>query len=148
MLKKNYTSPTRFQTFLSCKFALEISSKLCCQWNKTLFQVFLLFLSENLFETKWRLSTTKLFVSNFKYKGKYETFGFKVTQMSLIRTVLTTKSGSVTQRMILSLPEHNVVIEVVAGPNAGDCALRSEAGFDEGPRVKHAQQQVDENLQR
>lgn len=47
----------------------------------------------------------------------------------------------------VSSPEDNVIIKVVAGTNAGDCALRSETGFDEGPRVEHTQQGVDENLQ-
>lgn len=45
-----------------------------------------------------------------------------------------------------SSPEDNVIIEVVAGSDAGDCALWSKAGFDEGPRVEHAQQGVDEYL--
>lgn len=46
-----------------------------------------------------------------------------------------------------SSPEDDVIIKVIAGTNAGDGALRSETGLDEGPRVEHAQQRVNENLQ-
>lgn len=46
-----------------------------------------------------------------------------------------------------SSPEDDVIIKITAGTNAGDGSLWSETRFDEGPRVEHAQQGVEENLQ-
>lgn len=45
-----------------------------------------------------------------------------------------------------SSPVDDVIVKVVAGTNAGDCALRSKTGLDKGPRVEHTQQGVNENL--
>lgn len=44
-------------------------------------------------------------------------------------------------------PEHDVIIKIVAGTHAGDGALRCKARLDEGSRMEHAQQGVNENLE-
>ena len=43
-------------------------------------------------------------------------------------------------------PEHDGVVEVADGGQAGDSPLRGKAGFHEGPRVEHAQEPVDDDL--
>lgn len=45
------------------------------------------------------------------------------------------------------LPEHDVIIKIVAGTQAGGSALRRKARLNKGPRMEHAQQGVNENLQ-
>lgn len=46
-----------------------------------------------------------------------------------------------------SSPKHDVIIKIVAGTHAGDGALRCKARLDEGSRMEHAQQGVNENLE-
>lgn len=45
-----------------------------------------------------------------------------------------------------SSPEHDVIIKIVAGTHAGNGALRCKARLNEGSRMEHAQQGVNENL--
>lgn len=45
-----------------------------------------------------------------------------------------------------SSPEHDVIIKIVAGTHAGDGALRRKTRLNEGSRMEHAQQGVNEDL--
>lgn len=45
-----------------------------------------------------------------------------------------------------SSPEHDVIIEIIAGTHAGNGTLRCKARLNEGSRMEHAQQGVNENL--